>query len=475
MSMTRDGAIARAALHYDDGGFLADLARRVAIHTESQVPESFPELGRYLSEEIGPALAAMGYETAIHDNPVPKGGPFLVGRRIEDAALPTVLTYGHGDVIRGLDPQWRDGLSPWRLEQHGEIIYGRGTADNKGQHSINLAALAAVLAERGGRLGFNSTVMIETSEETGSPGLKEFCAQNKAMLAADMLLGSDGPRLSPMRPTIYMGTRGAINFDLTVDLREGGHHSGNWGGLLANPGIILAHALATIVSRDGKILVRDLVPKAIPNSVRMALADCEVEAGADGPEIDGWWGEPGLTAAEKVFAWNTFEVLAFRTGNPENPVNAVPPRASAHCQMRYTVDTDPNTFLPILRRHLKENGFGMVKVADARKSFFQATRLLPDHPWVEWAAASIEKTSGRKPAVLPNLGGSLPNDCFAETLGLPTIWVPHSYAACSQHAPNEHVLAPIMREGLQIMAGMFWDLGEAPARELTTRQLAGSA
>jgi hypothetical protein len=61
------------------------------------------------------------------------------------------------------------------------------------------------------------------------------------------------------------------------------------------------------------------------------------------------------------------------------------------------------------------------------------------------------------------------NDCFAETLGLPTIWVPHSYAACSQHAPNEHVLAPIMREGLQIMAGMFWDLGEAPARRLTEK------
>src|SRR5260221_9851899 len=472
--MTRDGAIARATRHYDDGSFLTDLARRVAIHTESQVPESFPELHRYLAEEIGPVLTAMGYEITIHNNPVKGGGPFLIGKRVEDAALPTVLTYGHGDVIRGLDAQWREGLSPWRLEQHGEVIYGRGTADNKGQHSINLAALAAVLAERG-RLGFNSTVMIETSEEIGSPRLKEFCEQNKSILAAHMLLRSDRPPLSPTPPTIYIGTRGAINFEMTVDLREGGHHSGNWGGLLANPGIILAHALATIISRDGKILVRDLVPLAIPNSVRMALADCEVEGGVDGPAIDAWWGEPGLTAAEKVFAWNTFEVLAFRTGNPENPVNAVPPRASAHCQMRYVVDTDPRTFLPIIRRHLEENGFGMVKVADARKSFFPATRLLPDHPWVQWAAASIERTAGQKPAVLPNLGGSLPNDCFAETLGLPTIWVPPSYAACSQHAPNEHVLAPIMREGLQIMAGMFWDLGEAPARALSTRPPAGNA
>ena len=77
-----------------------------------------------------------------------------------------------------------------------------------------------------------------------------------------------------------------------------------------------------------------------------------------------------------------------------------------------------------------------------------------------WALASIAKTSGKKPALLPNLGGSLPNDAFSDVLGLPTIWVPHSYPACSQHAPNEHLLAPVAREALGIMAGLFWDLGE---------------
>ena len=68
--------------------------------------------------------------------------------------------------------------------------------------------------------------------------------------------------------------------------------------------------------------------------------------------------------------------------------------------------------------------------------------------------------ANKKPAILPNLGGGLPNDVFSEILGLPTLWVPHSYASCSQHAPNEHILAPIMREGLEIMTGLFWDIGE---------------
>ena len=62
---------------------------------------------------------------------------------------------------------------------------------------------------------------------------------------------------------------------------------------------------------------------------------------------------------------------------------------------------------------------------------------------------------------LANLGGSLPNDIFSEILELPTVWVPHSYPACSQHAPNEHLPVAIAREGLAMMAGLYWDLGEA--------------
>ena len=76
---------------------------------------------------------------------------------------------------------------------------------------------------------------------------------------------------------------------------------------------------------------------------------------------------------------------------------------------------------------------------------------------------AIEATSGQSPDLLPNLAGSLPNDIFARVLGLPTLWVPHSYPACAQHAPHEHLLAPLAREGLQVMAGLFWDLGEPDA------------
>lgn len=469
----REAAIADAEQWFDAGGLFDVLARRVALPTESQNPARAPVLDAYLRDEIGPSLSALGFECRILVNPDARGGPLLFAQRLEDAGRPTVLGYGHGDVIRGQEGSWREGLDPWRLRVDGERWYGRGTADNKGQHSINIAALAIVLQARAreqglpaaqahrARLGFNAKLLLETGEEVGSPGLHAICRSHGSLLAADVLIASDGPRVQPQRPTLFLGSRGALNFDLVVDLRDGGHHSGNWGGLIANPGLVLAHALASIADARGAIRVPAWRPDSLTPAVRAALSTLTVDGGADGPVVDPEWGEPGLTPAERVYAWSSFEVLAFETGNPARPVNAIPPRARAHCQLRFVVGVDPDDILPALRRHLDVNGFQAVRVVRAEAGYFPATRLDPEHPWVRWTADSIRRSTGISPAILPNLGGSLPNDAFSEILGLPTVWVPHSYAGCSQHAPDEHLLAPVARQAMGMMTGVYWDLGEA--------------
>ncbi len=458
LAASRDGAISAAFAYFDSGEFATDLGRRIAIPSASQEPERAAALTAYLEDEMRPSLEALGFRCHLLANPFPGNPPFLVAERIEDPSFVTTLTYGHGDTIRGQDGRWQNGLSPWGLTVEGDRIYGRGTADNKGQHSINIGALAAVIRARG-RLGFNARILIEMGEEIGSLGLREICeAHRDGLLKADVLIASDGPRLAPGRPTMFLGARGGHMIDLALDLRKGGHHSGNWGGLLANPAIILAQALATITDRRGAIQVPEWRPP-LPDSVRRALKGLVVEGGADGPVVDEDWGEPGLTPAERVFAWNSFEILAFTAGTPESPVNAVPPSARAHCQLRYVVGTETDDIIPALRRHLDRHGFADVDVRRGEGGFFAASRLDPDDPWAQWAAHSIAQTTGALPAILPNLGGSLPNDIFADVLGLKTIWVPHSYGGCSQHAPNEHLLAPIVREGLAIMAGLFWDFG----------------
>ncbi len=454
----REAALAAAREHFDGGAFVRDLARRVAIRTESQNPEGAPALQAYLADELVPSLAALGFSATLHANPQAGFGPFLIAHRHEGDALPTVLMYGHGDVVRGQDERWTRGQGPWTLAADGDRLYGRGTADNKGQHSINIAALAQVLAARGGRLGFNVTWLVETGEETGSPGLAEFCAAQREALAADVLIASDGPRMARERPTVFLGSRGVVNFDLSLTLREGAHHSGNWGGLLRNPGTVLANAIACLVDGRGVIQVPALRPPAIPANVRAALQGLVFGGDAGDPAVDADWGEPGLTPAERVIAWNTLEVLAMVTGNPQHPVNAIPPTARATLHMRFVVGTDVSRVRELVQAHLAAHGFVDVQVGEPM--VMNATRLDPDNAWVHFTLASLQHTSGKTPVLLPNLGGSLPNDVFADILGLPTVWVPHSYAACSQHAPDEHLLAPVAREALQLMTGLFWDLGE---------------
>jgi acetylornithine deacetylase/succinyl-diaminopimelate desuccinylase-like protein len=467
---TRAGAIARARAYVEGGAFEADLARRVAYRTESQkLPASLPELRRYLEEEMAPAFGRLGFATRIYDNPLSGQGPVLLATYLEDAKLTTVLGYGHGDVIRGLEDQWTRGKGPWVTARDGARLYGRGTADNKGQHSINMAALAAVRAERGGKLAFNAKFIVEMGEEAGSKGLAELVAANKAEFAADVLIASDGPRVKPERPTLALGCRGTVNFDLVCDLREGGHHSGNWGGLIANPGLILANALASIVGPRGELLVEELKAPAMSRAVKDALADIEIDAGDDGPELDPWWGEPGHTPAERVHAANVFHVLAFTTGTPGRPVNAVPPKAVANCQLRFVAGTDGDAVVPILQRHLHAKGFTTVEVMPppaANDGRFKATRIEPDHPWAQFVAGSLQRSANAKPAIVPQTGGSICNDVFTDILKIPTIWIPHSYASCSQHAPDEHVLMPLCRSAAELMAGLYWDIGDGrtPAR-----------
>jgi acetylornithine deacetylase/succinyl-diaminopimelate desuccinylase-like protein len=408
-----------------------------------------------------PAFEAMGFETQIFNNPVDGVGPVLLVTRDEGADL-TVLGYGHGDVIRGQDDLWTKGAGPWQTSRDGDRLYGRGTADNKAQHTINMAAMEAVLATRG-HLGFNAKIIIEMAEENVSLGLGDIIAANREAFDADLLVASDGPRVNPDRPTVSLGARGGENFDLVCDLREGAHHSGNWGGALADPAMILSHALASICSPTGQILIPEWLPPPMSNAVRDALADVVLEPGADGPVIDPNWGEPGMTTAEKIWGWNSFAVLAMGSGNIKAPVNAIQPVARAHCQLRYIAGTDVDGILPALRRHLDAQGFSHVTIEPPTgrpAKGFQATRTEPDHPWARFVCQSIQQTIGEPPAVIPQMGGSICNDLFTDLLGIPAIWVPHSYPGCQQHAPDEHVLLPVCESALGLMAGLYWDLGD---------------
>lgn len=451
----KEKAVQHATQYFDKGYFKKDLAELISVKTESQNNEC--NLENYYDQNIIPMLVKMGFKCKVMENPLSKANIILFAERIENADFNTILTYGHGDVVLGQDSCWDNGLSPYKLIEKDNRYYGRGTADNKGQHLINIKALNSLLSVQK-KLGFNFKILFEMGEEIGSPGLKTFCQQNKELLKADVFIASDGPRISQKIPTIFTGSRGGINFDLSVNLRDNAHHSGNFGGILKDPSIILSHAIASITDARGQINIPEWLPTSLTPDIKEILAKLPlVDAGFD---LDPDWGQKELTMTERVFGWNSFSVLAMLSGEPEAPLNAISGHARSTCQLRFVVGTDVNKIIPALRNHLNSFGFEDVNIHESEMTPFPATRLEMNNSWLSLITKSLENSMGSKIDLLPNLGGSLPNDSFSEVLELPTIWIPHSYAGCAQHSPNEHMSVPLARQALICMTALFADLSK---------------
>lgn len=472
MPQDRNALLRNAIGFVRDGMFEEQMRQRISLRTISPHHGCREAMERYFTTCMKPMLEEMGFELRLLENPRGSDWPALFAERIEHEDLPTILIYGHADVLDGMDDQWSQGRSPWELTRTSDRFYGRGMADNKGQHTINLAALRLVLEARG-HLGFNVKILLESAEEVGSIGLADIAKRNAALLKADCLIASDGPRMAPQTPTVFLGCRGTVGFELNCAPRADAYHSGNWGGLLSNPAIRLSQALATITDAKGKILIPDWRPQEIEPSVQKALDDLERVTNPGDPEIDATWGEPGRTGAAQVLGWCNFEVLAMVAGNPEAPVTAIPPMARATCHLRFTPEIDAQRVIPALRAHLDAAGFSDISITPVEEDFYRATRTDPMDSWVQSVVASLTRTLGRAPALQPNFGGSLPNEVFAETLDMPTVWIPHSHPACGQHAPDEHMLISIAEEGMQIMSGLFWDLAEAnlPRKQCKAEEL----
>ena len=451
----KEKAVQHTTQYFDKGYFKKDLAELISVKTESQNNEC--NLENYYDQNIIPMLVKMGFKCKVMENPLSKANIILFAERIENAEFSTILTYGHGDVVLGQDSCWDNGLSPYKLIEKDNRYYGRGTADNKGQHLINIKALNSLLSVQK-KLGFNFKILFEMGEEIGSPGLKAFCQQNKELLKADVFIASDGPRISQKIPTIFTGSRGGINFDLSVNLRDNAHHSGNFGGILKDPSIILSHAIASITDARGQINIPEWLPTSLTPDIKEILAKLPlVDAGFD---LDPDWGQKELTMTERVFGWNSFSVLAMLSGEPEAPLNAISGHARSTCQLRFVVGTDVNKIIPALRNHLNSFGFEDVNIHESEMTPFPATRLEMNNSWLSLITKSLENSMGSKIDLLPNLGGSLPNDSFSEVLELPTIWIPHSYAGCAQHSPNEHLSVPLARQALVCMTALFADLSK---------------
>jgi acetylornithine deacetylase/succinyl-diaminopimelate desuccinylase-like protein len=355
---------------------------------------------------------------------------------------PTVLLYGHYDVQPSGDlSAWRWGgrpCDPWQPAYFvgqapvdpaampesaldGVLLVGRGGADNKGQHLAN--ALGVLDAHQAGTLRGTVKLILDGEEEHGSPNLAAIATRYRDLFAADLLVGSDGPK-SRGEPTIVLGCRGLLGVEYRVDNGRGASvHSGNYGNVVPNPVLALARLLAGLPERVDAIARRN---DAFRSAARAAFGEA--------PDRAGW--EPFLDPTTNVNG------IVSEGVSPGQMRTIIPGWALATVDVRLTPDTPAGVVEAALEETRAEEAARSpgVTIALRRTSLVPPSYTAPDRPEFAAIVNATRAYWGREPVLQPLVGGTLPNYVFTELLGLPAYWLPGAQPDNRQHDVNEHYL-----------------------------------
>jgi acetylornithine deacetylase/succinyl-diaminopimelate desuccinylase-like protein len=365
---------------------------------------------------------------------------------------PHVLIYGHYDVQPpGPEDQWTS--PPFTPEIRDGRIYGRGSADNKGQHLAQLLGLRA-LRDLRGSLPCRVTVLLDGEEEIGSPHLSEAISEHVAGLGADLAIWSDGPVHESGRACVTLGVRGIVIFELRAHGASRPLHSGNWGNIAPNPAWKLVSLLATMRGPDGRVLVDGFADTVTPLShgERSALERLPVD-------VDRVLAGIGVRALEEPAGLGFYERLT----RPTFTINSlscddggehrtiIPDVAVARCDIRLVGGQRPGQVLDAVRAHVARHAPDVEVVP---KGSMAPSRTLPVTGFSEAILAGVETGLGEPPLLVPALGGSLPIAVFTEELGLPCYGIPLANVDEANHAPDENLELRWFLDGIVAVAAV---------------------
>lgn len=416
--------------------FLSELFELLRIPSISAQSAHKPDMVR-TAEWLAAALVKAGADRA--DVMPTEGNPVVYAEKIIDPKAKTVLVYGHYDVMP-VDPREEWLTEPFEPVIKEGRIWGRGADDDKGQLFMHVAAFEAMCAT--GTLPCNVKFMLEGEEEIGSPSLYGFCAKNKKLLKADIILVSDTSMLSMEQPSITCGLRGLAYMEVEVVGPNKDLHSGLFGGAVANPANVLTRLVAQLVDQDGRITIPHFYDKV------HELTPAERKAFNKAPfclrrykqalEIGAVEGEEGYTTLERTGVRPSLDVNGIWGGYIEEGTKTViPSRASAKISMRLVPDQDHKEIAKLFEKHFKAIAPKSVKVTVKSLHGGQPYVAPTDMPAYKAAEKAIVKTFGKKPLPFYS-GGSIPIiSGFESILGIKSLLIGFGLSQDAIHSPNE--------------------------------------
>ncbi len=393
------------------------------------------------------------------------GFPVVYGEVNNPEAQKTLLFLCHYDVVpAGPLQDWPH--PPFTPTIEDNRIWGRGVGDAKGQLYTGLKALEAWKAVQGD-LPVNLHFLFIGDEETGCPTLQQTAEKFKEQFQADAVFFPDASTLDVWGPILFLGNRGVLALELSIQTAKSAAHSGSYGGLLKNPALILAQALASMRDQDGRILIRgfydDLRPIGVVEQKLLAGLQIDTEKKLKSLGASEFWGDPGYSYFETQMYRPTLNIHGLTSGyQGEGWMAAVPASASAKLDINIIPNLDPAEILQKLRAHLDEKGFEDV-VIKVLADLPYATAAAPDSPFLEVVARAQESVWGMKPVIYPSIGGA--GDLvkvFTDTVGVKYfLMVPLAQPDLNEHTPKESLDIDWFINGIKTVAALVDEYAKA--------------
>jgi acetylornithine deacetylase/succinyl-diaminopimelate desuccinylase-like protein len=455
----RNNGVAKYIEDHKDA-HLKELCELLRIPSVSTKTERKPDIER-AANWVAEKLRKVGMST-VEVIPT-KGHPLVYGESLGAPGKPTVLFYGHYDVqpaeplelwtSPAFEPTVRDGN-----------LFGRGTADDKGQVHIHLAALESLFASEG-KLPINIKVLIEGEEEVGSANLWDFVQKNKERLQADALIVSDTSMLAPGVPSVTYGLRGLVYYEVEITGPAQDLHSGVFGGAAPNPLTILAELFAKMHDKNFRVTVPGFYDDVAKLSAaeRKSLAklpfkpkDFQKNVGSPGLA-----GEKGFSVAEQVWCRPTLELNGIWGGYMgEGSKTVIPSKAHAKFSCRLVPNQSPDKITKMVEKYIRKL---LPKTVTCKFTVHSTGKpwVAPfTHPFFEVAHEALEKGFGKR-AVFIREGGSIPFVTqMHDTFKVPCVLIGFGLPDENAHAPDEHLSLENYFGGIRAVAHFYQGLSE---------------
>jgi len=413
---------------------LFGLIRIPSISSESARKDDMMAAAEYWKESIIKAGADKAEVMPSEGNPV------VYGEKMIDPAAPTVLVYGHYDVMP-VDPVDLWNSEPFEPEIRDGKIWASGADDDKGQAFMHAKAFEMMVNTN--TLPCNVKFMIEGEEEVGSPSLGKFCEDHKEMLKADIILVSDTSMIAPDIPSITTGLRGLAYMEVEVTGPNKDLHSGLFGGAVANPINILTKMIASLTDEDNVITIPgfydDVEIISDEERTEMAKAPFNLEAYKKALDIKEVWGEKGYSTNERTGIRPSLDVNGIWGGyTGEGAKTVIASTAHAKISMRLVPHQDHHKIAELFEKHFKAIAPPCVKVKVSALHGGQGYVSPTDMVAYKAADKAYTEVFGKKPVPVRS-GGSIPIiSTFEQVLGTKSILMGFGLESDAIHSPNEN-------------------------------------